>query len=139
MGSLSEQLLRVGLVSKEKYEAIEKERETHNRRESEDLIHQASRKSKRPINFVRLESCGTVAEFKDTARKLLQEFPEEVTEVINLAHRFKDTPGGKKLIWLVYQVKDGLAKVQPSKMEQFLKRAFRKAGTEIEIPEDWLA
>jgi len=138
MGSLSDQLMRAGLVNKEKHEAIEKERREHNKRESGDSIRQASKKSGRPVSFVRLESCGTMAEFKDTARKLLREFPEEITEVIKLAYRFKDAPGGKKLIWLVYQVKDGLAKVESSKREQFLKRAFRKADTEVEIPEDWL-
>jgi len=138
MGSLLEQLLGAGLVGKEKHEAVEKEKEERDRRQSGNLIHQASRKSKRPVNFVRLESCGTVAEFKDTARKLLQEFPEEISEVISLAHRFKGVSGGKKLIWLVYQVKDGLTKVKSEKREQFFKRAFRKSGTKVEIPKDWL-
>ncbi len=138
MGILSEQLLKAGLVTEEKSRAVEKEKQEHDKRQSGDLIHQASRKSKRPVSFVRLESCGTIAEFKDAARKLLQEFPEEVEEVVNLAHRFKDMSGGKKLIWLVYQVKSGLARIKTEKREQFLKRAFRKSGTNVETPNDWL-
>ncbi len=80
MSSFAEQFLRAGLVSKEKHEAIEKEKEEYDKQKSGELIHQASKKSGRPVGFVRLESCGTIAEFKDTARKLLQQFPEEITD-----------------------------------------------------------
>lgn len=136
MGSLSEQLLKLGFVSPEEHEKIAKKKEELEKQKIGQDQNQLTRKSGRPISFSRLEFCETIAEFRDTARKLLCEFPEEIGEVVRLAHRFMGAPGGKKLIWLVYQVRDGLVSVSPENREQFLKRAFRKFGAKIEADMD---
>lgn len=134
MGFLSEQLLKAGLVSPEKVDGVVAEKKMREKTAAGQQFHQLTTKSGRPASFDRLEFCGTIAEFKDTARKILSGHPEEIGQIINLAHRFKDAPGGKKLIWLMYQVRDGLVNAEPAKREQFLRRAFRKCGGTIEIP-----
>ncbi|MBU1015277.1 hypothetical protein KKI17_02465 [Patescibacteria group bacterium] len=110
---MAEELKKVGLISEERYNAVEEERRYLVHTASQQQLAGLTKKSGRPANFERLETCGSIAEFKDTARRILLEHPEEMNSIIQAAHRFKDMPGGKKLIWLMYQVRDRLAQAPP--------------------------
>ena len=82
-----------------------------------------------------LKDATIIREFRDKARKLLVERPDLVNQVITLAHRFKDQPGGKRLVWLVFSVRDQLGHVPGPERDRFLRRAFRNKGATMEVPD----
>ena len=57
-----------------------------------------------------------------------------MSDVITAAHRFKETDGGKKLVWIVLNVRNGLPTTTPGTRERFLNRAFRRRGATLETP-----
>lgn len=136
MGTLSEQLFQAGLIAEDKKNQTIADEKQQEKREVGQNLAKLSTKSGRPIHFHRLEFCGSIGEFKDTAKQLFMEEKgcNHIKEVIVLAHRFKHHDGGKKLIWLLYQIRDLLPKVKQKDREKFLKRALRKSGATIELP-----
>lgn len=131
MGSLTEELFNAGVITEEeKKRTLTKDTQQMETRVGQQLSGLLT-KSNRPDNFDRLESCGSVGEFKNIAKKILTEQPDRINEIIGLAQRFKDSDGGKKLIWLLHQIKDSLLKVRDK--EKFLKRALRRSGGTIEL------
>ena len=138
MDSLADQFLKAGLISSEQHEKVSAEQDAKQRTAEGQRLASLRSKSNRPANFDRLETCKTVNEFKDTARKILLEYPEEIGQIIQSAHRFQEEAGGRRLVWLMYSVRDGLAEISLENREQFIKRAFRKSGGTIQIPKDKL-
>ncbi len=134
MNSLAESLLKAGLVDQQSFNQVsaskrQKEKSLEGQNTSRLLTD-----SGRPVSLDRLQSSTSVSEFKDVAKKLLMEWPELINEVIQAAHNFKDKDGGKKLIWLMYQIKDGLATIKLEEREKFLKRSLRRSGGTLEPP-----
>lgn len=134
MGSLTEQFFQAGLITKQEKDQRIADEQQQEKREIGQNFAKLSTKSNRPVHFDRLKSCGSVGEFKDTAKKLLIEQPNHIAEVIKLAHRFKEANGGEKLVWLLYQIRDLLPKVKQKNRKKFLNRALRKSGATIELP-----
>lgn len=136
--SLSDQFLSAGLISPKKHQEFSEQRESLDKVQAEQQIGKLSRKSGQLINLTKLESCSSVSEFKNMAREILQKHPEDIGEIINLAHNLQGQLGGRRLVWLVYQAKEGLQRIVSEKQGQFLKRVFRKSGSTTEIPKEWL-
>src|SRR3989344_8671297 len=126
--SLADAFREAGLISPEQHNKVRVEQESKRRAQEGAHLHSLTRKSGRPANFDRLETCQTINEFKETAQKLLMEYPEGAQEVVQLAHRFQGKEGSKKLIWIVFQVRDLLPQVPDDQRSRFLSRAFRKAN-----------
>ncbi len=134
MGTLSEQLLKAGLVSPEKRAEHAAQELARDEAEQQKRQSRLTAKSRKPANFDRLENATSVNGFKRVALGILQEHPNAIGDVITFAHHLQDKPGGKKLVWLMYQVQDGLAKLPAKDHQRFLKRALRKAGGSLELP-----
>ncbi|MBI4128821.1 MAG: hypothetical protein HY460_02105 [Parcubacteria group bacterium] len=134
MGSLTDELFKRGLLGKEQRDQLTTLREQQQRTAESRNFSQLSKKTGRPVHEDRLATCDSIAEFKDVARKLLTEDPKSIEMIINRAHRFKGTPGGDRLIWLMYQVRDGLRTTPPTQRERLLRRALRRSGSTLEPP-----
>lgn len=132
-GSLLDALSKVGLISEHEKEQVLAD-QSPSIAEREAHWHKLARTVNRTEHYAQLHECSSVNEFKDTAKKLLADSPEKIDEVVKIAHRFKGEDGGAKLIWLCYEVKRLMPQVNPHKRERFLKRAFRSAGSVVEIP-----
>lgn len=133
MGSLQNQLAKVGLVS---------EQEVRKAKALEDMEQEAVQRllqkkvmAKHANTLDDLRDAPTIREFRDRVRKLLVERPDLVDQVIRLAHQFKDQQGGKKLVWQVFSVRDRLRSVTPNERDRLLRRAFRNHGSTMEVPE----
>ena len=142
MTILADALKKSGIVSEKKYSEIETRQEQNYRRESTESIHCAIKKSRPTVNLERLQSSNTVAEFKDIAKKILQQYPNDkelMQEIINATHDFRDSgnTGGKKLVWIIFKIRDGLEIVVASKRKHFLNRALRKNSPKLEVPLEW--
>ncbi|KKU70483.1 MAG: hypothetical protein UX94_C0005G0045 [Parcubacteria group bacterium GW2011_GWA2_47_21] len=131
--SLADALCKVGLIDQQERDRALAD-QAHSFAEREAMWKKVASKGNRTEHYTLLQSCSSISEFKDTARKLLCESPELASEVVKLAHRFKGQQGGDRLVWLCYQVRDLMPQVVAEKRECFLKRAFRSAGSAVEIP-----
>jgi len=132
--SLADAFREVGLISPEEHDKIRVEQENKTRAQEGAQLHSLTRKSGRPANFDRLQTCQSINEFKDTARQVLTEYPEGASEVAQLAHRFQGQEGSKRLIWIVLSVRKLLPLVTDDQRDQFLRKAFRKANPVVELP-----
>ena len=136
MGSMADQFLKAGLITSEQHQKVQKKDRQQAKTSEGQMLASFKGKTNRPASLARLEDCKSISEFKDTARKLLEEHPEEVSEVIRLAHDLQKNQGTRRLIWLLYQVRDNLPRIQKSdERSQFLRRALRKSGGTIELPQ----
>ncbi|MFH1129267.1 MAG: hypothetical protein V1686_00830 [Patescibacteria group bacterium] len=135
MGVLSEQLFRVGLLSKQqlcKQQAEEMLVEEQNQQTKFAQFAQKGAKG----GFTELDQTTSMHEFKLVAKQLLLKNPSEIQVIIQKAHRFKNADQGKKFVWFFYQVRDILKRLSAEKREQFLNRAFRRSGSTLEIPNE---
>jgi len=138
MGILSDQLLRAGCISKEKYKETEERKKQQENTLIKQGIHRLTTKSHRPTNLDRLENCETVNEFKNIAQKILLEHLDLISDIIQMAHRFKGQAGGDKLVWSMYQIRDKSKIIKTKYLPQFLKRVLRKSGATVKIPREWI-
>ena len=132
MGTLSEELLKLGLLSPERHARHTAEETIRDEAERQKNHSQLTAKSRRPANLLLLEHAESVSDFKQTALGVLIEHPEAIADVVRFAHQMRGKPGGKRLIWLMYKIRDGLAKLSAEEQERFLRRALRKAGGTLE-------
>lgn len=131
MGTLSEELFRVGLVSEKQFREQQAEEELEGERSRNSQLSQLKSSWKRE-GCDELDQCPSMGKFKHLAKEILSKDPSQIRIIIQKAHRFK---ANKKFIWFFYQVKDGLEKVPEGKREQLLNRAFRKSGSNLDIPD----
>ena len=128
MGTLQEALLKSGKVTEEQF----------HKQKTEEEIKEIERISGRKFNEKNtcddLDVCLTVQDFRILAKAILLQDPVMITEVIRRVHRFKEREGGKKLIWLMYQIRDKLIKLPPKDHVIFLNRALRRSNSTLELP-----
>jgi len=142
MTSLANALRKLGVIPEEKYsEIIYQERQDY-QRENAESIRYATKKSRPTVNLERLRSADTVAEFKNIAKKILQQHPNDpelMQEIIDATHDFRNSgnTGGKKLVWIIFKVRDNLKIVAASKRKHYLNRALRKNNPKLEVPLEW--
>ena len=129
MGTLLSALQGAGLIDEKKAKA---EQERRRNSERQDV---ARGNSKLSSHINDLEFCTTIVDFRRTAKELLLEDPSQIGWVIQQAHRLKDLGIGKRLVWQMYQVRDGLRNCPPDKVTQFLNRSFRKNNQIFDIPQ----
>ena len=132
MGTLSEEILKSGLISPERHARHTAEKRVRDEAERQKNHSQLTAKSRRPANLLLLEHAESVSDFKQTALGVLIEHPEAIADVVRFAHQMRGKPGGKRLIWVMYKIRDGLAKLSAEEQERFLRRALRKAGGTLE-------
>lgn len=132
--NLADQLLKVGAATPTQHHQAISEQAKRDDARSALQRSQLTTKHDRPINLDRILTCETIAEFKATAKILLLEHPEFISDVVKAAHRFKEMDGGKKLVWVVLNVRNGLPSIAPDARERFLNRAFRRHGSTFETP-----
>ncbi len=132
--SLADALNKVGLITDEEKSQVLAD-QARMLKEREDVARQLARKGNKSERMFLIQGHTSISEFKDLARKVLCESPDLIEDIIKLAHHFKKREGGAKLIWLCYQVRGLLPRVAAEKRERFLRRAFRSAGSVVEIPD----
>ena len=132
MGILSEQLLRIGLLSEKRFQEQRAMEELEQEQGQQAKFAQLAQKGAK-CGFTELDQCTSMHEFKLVAKQLLAQDPSKIQTIIQKAHRFKKDGQGKKFIWFFYQVRDILKKLPAEKREQFLNRAFRRSGSTLEI------
>ena len=143
MKSLADQLLAKGMVPSDQVQELRAKEVEHNRleeRKGAGMAIQRGRPADKELarddaTIESLYACQTVDGFCDLAKRVLQDRPDHIGRVITEAHRLKDAPGGKDLVWRVYRVRDLLGKCPSDKREQFLHRAFRRHNPKVSIPE----
>jgi hypothetical protein len=79
--------------------------------------------------------CGSVSEFRDTARKLILTDPASVNLIVRKAHRFKGVPGGRELIYALYQIREKAPSMSDNDRTKFINRALRGAGRTLATPQ----
>jgi len=137
MGSLADGLLNAGLVTEEK---VAKHVDSKGQVEASKSKQEQSkfvRKSHKPVNIDQLDVAESVSAFRRAVLDILLVHTDVISDVIEKVHRFQDKPGGKKLVWQMYQVRDGLKKISKEDQkgrELFLRRGLRKSGATFDIP-----
>lgn len=138
MGDLTAGLVKLGLIRAEEGARALREEEHVRKSAVGQNLASLTTKTGRPTSQFVLENCASIGEFRESAKVLLLDHPEEIGKVIQLAHRFKDEDR-KKFVWLLYQVRDHLRDDQNLKgdrnkpnREKFLKKAFRRSGAVVE-------
>lgn len=135
MGTLSEELLKLGLISPEKHALHIDEERAWEERGIQKQISRLTEKSRRLSDMDRIEHVATVSDFRQAALRVLEERPDAIIEVIGLAHQLKEQPGGERLVWLMYQIQDGLSKLPAEEYPRFLKQSLCEAGSTMESPQ----
>lgn len=126
---MRDQLLRVGLGSEEKVQELEEaDRAREDMRSRLWETRLTEKKSRPPIILDELISAKSVREFRRVALHVLLTHPETVGEVIEATHIMKSEPSGKSLVWQIYQIRDGLAKVGDDGRDMFLRQALGQNG-----------
>lgn len=122
LGTLSEQLFNLGLIPEKQFREQEAKQELAEDEQRRIQLNQAKDGRK---SCDELDTCATIHSFKYLTKEILLKDPSQIGRIVQKAHRFK---GNRQFIWFIYQVRDELAKLPPEKHEEFLNRAFRKAG-----------
>lgn len=130
--SFAQAFLNSGIVSKEKVDEIVAKKEELEEAQVKQKQSQMNRKSHAPVNLDQLDAASSVNNFRRAVLNILLADYNVIAQVIEKAQRFRELDGGKKLIWQMHQVKDGLKTVKPEEREQFLHRALRRAGGTFE-------
>ena len=126
MPTIQEALLKKGLISEESFEEQKRKKES------------AQNGPKAKVQSYDIDGCTTINGFKQTAKMILQEKPEEIQTLIQKAHeKFdKSVSGFKKLMWILYSVKNNSNGLAGDRYQKLLNRAFRKAGADPNISEN---
>lgn len=132
MNSLLAALLNAGVVSEEKHNQFITQKSQQEELRSKQKQSQITRKSHTPVNLDQLDAANSVNAFRRAVLNILLADSAVIAQVIEKAHRFKDAKGGKKLIWQMFEVRDGLKNINPEDKEKFLRRALRRAGGTFE-------
>jgi hypothetical protein len=134
MTSLSEALLNAGLVNTQEHEREQALKELKREEDVRENLASLCQASPKGSWIEDLANCHTVNELRRAAIVLLARQPECAGDVLKEAHRLKELPGGKKLVWQMYQIRDNLQAVAEQDRERFLKRALRRAGSTLKEP-----
>lgn len=129
MGTLAEQLMQKGLLDPK----VVKIKDQQERSRIGQQHHDITKKSGKEASLPSLETSTSVSVFKDIAKRLLLEQPDLAPTILKQAHRFQQESGGKKLIWLMFQIRDMLPKISEANREKFLNKALRKANPIVEF------
>ena len=128
MSSLADQLLKAGVIKVETYQ----------QHQAEELIEELNRDKKvtKGSAFVDcndLDSCKSMAEFKQGAKEILEKDPSQIRVIVSKAHRFRNSsdPVAKKFIWFFYELWNQMNK-RPKEHPTILKKAFRRHGSTFE-------
>lgn len=134
LGDMFEALKKAGILSEKEV----KEAEAQKTLDSEE----ASRKQKKlGSGNEKLSDCKTVNQFKRLAKEILQTDPDQIGRLIQKAQSFKKDPGGKKLLRIMYSMRDQMKGLKADEQERLLKRAFRRSNAKPDLgdPFDQLA
>ena len=123
MSSIQEALLQKGLISEELFQ-----KEMHRRKSAQEL-------PKAKVQSYDIDGCTTINGFKQTAKMILLEKPDEIQNLIRKAHeKFDESVSGfKRLTWILYSVRDKLVDGHGQDYKTLLNRAFRRAGANPNI------
>lgn len=122
MRSFSEQLVGLGLASDQSIQA-----RSAREQEEADTRKAAANSLAQGRATTNLYECANIGEFRRAAKDTLLADPTAIAKVITAAHNFKDEPGGSRIVWEIYQVRNGLQALSASRIPQFLDRAFRRS------------
>lgn len=126
MNSLAQQLAKAGLVSQRTL----KEAEAASILSLEQI---GASKLKSITTVDDLKKCATVREFKEAAKSILLHDESQMSIIIKMAHDFKCDDGSKRLIGMLYALREALT-LAPNEHEKIITKALRKAGGEVDIP-----
>lgn len=131
---IREALLKAQLVTEEAYKKTKEQEKTRNGQQIGRLKGKISQGS-----LMNLEEATKVSEFKVISKRLLIEFPckETAVEIAKLAHNISHLAGGKKLIWLILNLRNNIENIKDEFKGQVIKRALRSSCPTVEIPADW--
>lgn len=120
-------MLKAGLITPELYQALTVSQVEEERRRSANAMRSTARNQ--TPNLTKLEGCTSVGEFRSIARELLVENPERISDVLRLAHLLRESDGGKRLIWQLFQIRDYCIQTSDANARLlFVRRALRRAG-----------
>jgi len=132
MKSLAQQLIEKGLAPKD---SLKKSKITERMIEGQ---HLKSSGFQRITSIVRsiddLEKCQSVREFKEAAREIVLSDISSISAIVKKAHMLKDGDGGKRLIGMMYALREGLSRAPTSDHDRMIRQAFRKAGGVVNLP-----
>jgi hypothetical protein len=74
--------------------------------------------------------------FKHIARTILERDIHQIADIIQIAHELYNKETGKRLFWILFQVRDGLKKFPQNQHAELLRRSFRKSGATPSISEN---
>jgi hypothetical protein len=129
MGILAERLLKVGLLSEEKFQKQRATEELDEEQKSKTQLAQLAQRKGKQTGCEELDNCATMYDFKLLAKQILLRDPSKIRIVIEKAHRFKNDNQGKRFVRFFYKLRDGLKDLPAAKREQFLDKAFRRHGS----------
>jgi len=125
MPTLQEALFKAGRISE-----VDLQKELQ-RRES------ALRLPKAKVRSYDVNGCRTVNEFKETAKLMLLENRKEIHYLIEKVYKkFNESfDGFRKLVWILYSVRDNGKCLSDADYKVLLNRSFRRAGANPKIGE----
>jgi len=128
--TLAGQLFKAGLLPEAKYRQHQAEEQLQST--------QPVRRDRKAPSFVScsdLDSCDTMAEFKQAAKEILEHDQSQISVVIQKAHRFKNDkdPATKKFIWFFYELRDRMRGLNSVDRNTLLRLAFRRHGATFEL------
>lgn len=135
--TLADQLKKHGLISNDSFEQHRKTEKNH-LQANKGKQRSKFKGTKGIITFgeEELNTAKTIKEFKHVAKNMLENDPQAITEILKSAHNFKKRTGDKKIVWFFYQVRDALKKYPANRIDELIKRMFRKNNPKFELPED---
>lgn len=137
--TFASQLATLGLVDKDQARRADEERLSRERGQIEanngTLASQHTKKALKDPSLEDLKTAGPIRDFLEIAKRLIKMDPSHIGDIITQAHRYKNDPKGKQLVWRIYQVRDLLPKCPVEKRETFIDRAFRRHDPKVEIPD----
>lgn len=137
MNSLADQLRARGRISDEKYNKYKKQKRNHEQLTQNHL--KSKFKGTKGIiahDETQLDLSKTVNDFKHVAKGMLESDPKSITLIIQKAHDFVERTGNKKrIIWFFYNVRNGLNNCPLNRLDELLKRMFRRNNPKFKLPE----
>lgn len=126
--SARDQFASLGLASEDRIREIEEANRARERVWSHLNIHiQMNSKSLTLLN--QLLFMESVNDFRKKALEVLLAYPVMIGEALKAAQIMKNEPGGKSLVWQMYQVRDVLEKIGDEEGRKvFLQEALGQKG-----------
>ncbi|MDD3498558.1 MAG: hypothetical protein PHH24_03595 [Candidatus Moranbacteria bacterium] len=129
---LQRALLGTGLGKKEDLEKLEARQKTHTGQSVGRLKGKGNVSSMMNIDYA-----SNITELKQIFKEAVKKDQSLIIEIIQKVHDHKDKEGAKRLIWILYSLRDNLAKTKPEFHAQIINRHLRRNGTNTKILPEW--